>query len=447
MPKRTGFRAASLGADLINESLVEAYNSSDRRHARCEVRNELKWIRQELNKDLPLPCSAWLLLDELIGLTQDQDWRDGQITVWASNEVLATYLDISERQLQFLLRRLRECNFIYFVDSPSRQRWGRRDENGRIVEAYGIDLRPLAQRIPDLIQMAYQARERRNATIRGRRVSRAALARITELILAAERDYAANDNWRPTVWLGFQAQLAKAAAFLEDKRVQLDLLDRALAILRPLEADVKAALREFLTPRSSASNDQTRASKIEDSCEGESQFTHKPTTYTKPPTDESVELSEDSVGGSRGAQSRASSPPASDFELTMTPDRARQHLAKYKVTPTFVAQACPHFLEVLEPLDRPVEWSDLKRAMELNNRVIGAGGHLVRRAWKILGEEASCVAFAIVTERICRGRTSPADAIYRPGGYINWIVDQAERFGSLDLGPKLHGLAQAQKGD
>jgi replication initiation protein RepC len=48
---------------------------------------------------------------------------------------------------QALNRLLIELGLIAVKDSPIGKRCGRRDREGRIVEAYGFDLSPLAQRI------------------------------------------------------------------------------------------------------------------------------------------------------------------------------------------------------------------------------------------------------------------------------------------------------------
>ena len=78
--QKTGRRAA-FAEDVINDNLVREYDQSDIRHARCEVRNKLKWVRQHLNREINLPLSAWYLLDELIGMTHDVDWAGGPLTV------------------------------------------------------------------------------------------------------------------------------------------------------------------------------------------------------------------------------------------------------------------------------------------------------------------------------------------------------------------------------
>lgn len=50
-------------------------------------------------------------------------------------------------------RRLAELGVISFKDSPNGKRWGRRDETGVIIEAYGFDLSPLSARVEEFEQL------------------------------------------------------------------------------------------------------------------------------------------------------------------------------------------------------------------------------------------------------------------------------------------------------
>ena len=49
--------------------------------------------------------------------------------------------------------RLVELGVISFQDSPNGKRWGRRDADGRIVEAYGFDLSPLSARVEEFEEL------------------------------------------------------------------------------------------------------------------------------------------------------------------------------------------------------------------------------------------------------------------------------------------------------
>ena len=65
------------------------------------------------------------------------------------------------------------CNLRVFLRDPGggqdEQRYGRRDARGRITEAYGFDLSPLAARYAEFVRLAEQGRAEREAMGRLRR--------------------------------------------------------------------------------------------------------------------------------------------------------------------------------------------------------------------------------------------------------------------------------------
>src|SRR6202011_2181609 len=68
-----------------------------------------------------------------------------------------------------------EAVLVTMKDSPNGKRYGKRDPKGRIVEAYGFDLSPLAARYAEFVRLAEEGRGEREAMGRLRR--RATIAR------------------------------------------------------------------------------------------------------------------------------------------------------------------------------------------------------------------------------------------------------------------------------
>ena len=100
---------------------------------------------------LGLTMREIMLIDTLLGYSRRQDWDPGhRPIVWPSNLTLATLLQIQIRQVQNLLAQL-EAHGMLLRNSDGR-RTGVRDPHGHIVTANGIDLSPLAQRYPDLLE-------------------------------------------------------------------------------------------------------------------------------------------------------------------------------------------------------------------------------------------------------------------------------------------------------
>src|SRR5271166_5409719 len=115
-------------------------------------------------------------VDWLFKFTQSQDWgRGGRPIVWPSALLQQESLGFSETQAKRLNRCLIEAGLVTMKDSPNGKRYGKRDPKGRIVEAYGFDLSPIAARHAEFVRLAGEARAERMEFGRLRR--RATIAR------------------------------------------------------------------------------------------------------------------------------------------------------------------------------------------------------------------------------------------------------------------------------
>ena len=84
---------------------------------------------------------------------------------------------------------------ISMKDSPNGKRYGRRDHQGRITEAYGFDLSPLATRHAEFIEVAAAARAERAE--KGQLRRRATIARngIIQILETAGEYGFAGEEW------------------------------------------------------------------------------------------------------------------------------------------------------------------------------------------------------------------------------------------------------------
>ena len=73
-------------------------------------------------------------------------------------------------------------------DSPNSKRFGHRDRQGRITEAYGFDLAPIAARHAEFLRLAAEERQERQEMARLRRRATIARKGITQ-ILETAHDY------------------------------------------------------------------------------------------------------------------------------------------------------------------------------------------------------------------------------------------------------------------
>ena len=125
-------------------------------------------------------------VDWLFKFTQAQDWGEGaRPIVWPSASMQREALGLGLTQVKALNRHLIEAGLIAMKDSPNGKRYGKRDGKGRIVEAYGFDLSPLAARQAEFVAVAAQGkaeRERMRLLRRRATIARNGLGQILETV-------------------------------------------------------------------------------------------------------------------------------------------------------------------------------------------------------------------------------------------------------------------------
>jgi replication initiation protein RepC len=183
-----------------------------------------------------LKAGDMLLLDTLGAFTQAQDWEEGQRPiVWASNAYLMEQTGFSLSALKRHARRLAEIGVISFQDSPNGKRWGRRDVDGRIVEAYGFDLSPLSARVEEFEELHAELQAERELCLRLKRQITVARRMIRARIEAALSS-ALRGPWRQFTGL-FEELLER----LPRRHEASEQLERLLAWFKELQERVEAA--------------------------------------------------------------------------------------------------------------------------------------------------------------------------------------------------------------
>ena len=135
-------------------------------------------------------------VDWLFRFTQPQDWGEGsRPIVWPSASMQQDALGLSATRAKAINRALIEAGLITMKDSPNGKRYGRRDGQKRITEAYGFDLSPIAARHAEFVRLAAEAKAERAEFARLRRratIARNGIAQILET--AAEYGFA-GEEW------------------------------------------------------------------------------------------------------------------------------------------------------------------------------------------------------------------------------------------------------------
>lgn len=126
-------------------------------------------------------------VDYFFGLTRPQDWTgDARPIVWPSAREQCEAMGLSLSRVKFLNRRLIDLGLILAKDSPTGARWGRRNHNGQIIEAFGFDLSPMAHRVAEFIQIRDVGRA--DDAVRGqlRRRKTVAIKSIGQIVRTAQ---------------------------------------------------------------------------------------------------------------------------------------------------------------------------------------------------------------------------------------------------------------------
>lgn len=422
-------------ASLRADSLLDAYARRSEYPSRSEASGAFKRAAPFLGHD----ARAVTLVDYLISLTQAQDWEGGAITVWPSNARLCHVFGAVERTIQVQLAGLHEAGLIAFLDSPSRRRYGLRDESGRIAEAYGIDLRPLAARYEEFCGVAEEAEadfQERKALRRLVSIARQKTEQVCDAAIALEPG-------DPSPWL----ERAARAESLGLAALETPANERIRALLAELEELHRTCLQAFreLAPVSADADEEDRDSRYPES-------QPSPLTSTKPPALRAKQC---------GASKDSRRPPEDDLQPIRPPDlsaerpshpengrtgrpaappeRVHSHLRTYRISPSMLAEASPPLAQALWTLnaEEKAGWRDVVDGAGSLLPQLGISQHAWGEACHEISREGAAVAVAIIAAKHERG------SIRSPGGYLRWITREIASGGVLDLGPKLWGLREA----
>lgn len=105
-------------------------------------RAELSAAAREACEALELPSSWRQVLHELVGVYGEKDF-EGRLLVWPSNAYLMAKTGLAERTLRYVLKGLIAEGLLGAKDSANGKRFGIRNQQGQIVDAFGFDLNPL----------------------------------------------------------------------------------------------------------------------------------------------------------------------------------------------------------------------------------------------------------------------------------------------------------------
>ena len=357
-------------------------------------------------------------IDTLMAYSQPQDWAaDSRPIVWPSNSALQEQLGLCRRQVQYLIRALVDERLVVPVDSPTGRRWGRRHPvSGKIVEAYGFDLSPLAVRYTEFVAAAEHAREDREERARLQRrltIARKAIRQISEA--AFEADLAGRD------WQQWAEDAARVAEDVSND-TPLRALLQAVTNLEAYRREGESVLKATFVSEDSAPSDAVDCTPI--------------TTTNQP-------LAENSATCKTVRKQRhGNAHPAIPFDDATSPDNKSpeasiaetEELETRPITPRFVLKVSPPLRPYI--ISRKPGWSDIVQAADWVRTDLGISRHAWIEACETMGRTAAAATIAVIAAK--------SEEISSAGGYLRGMTQRA-REGTLHLSRSFYGLAERQR--
>nr|WP_297754059.1 plasmid replication protein RepC [uncultured Shimia sp.] len=376
-----------------------------------------------------LKAGDMLLLDTLGAFTQGQDWEEGQRPiVWASNAYLMEQTGFSLSALKRHARRLAEIGVIAFKDSPNGKRWGRRDADGHIIEAYGFDLSPLSARVEEFEQLQVELQAERELCQRLKRQITVARRMIRARIEAASHA-ALRGPWEHLSGL-FEELLDR----LPRRNTASEALEQLLAWFRELQERVEATYLKAVRADAIVENTVGTIEKTQemDPREVNSEPHILITTQLNPVTCNRSETEQ-----AAGVVPNAPPEEQVDRELEDWVAETRKKRGAALDLPT-VMQACPEFASWARNMGGYLkDWGDLHRVAGQLRPMIGVSEHAWNLAQDRLGPQIATAALVLTFDKHCAGEVAS------PGGYLRGIVQKAGA-GELHLERSFYGRLSGQ---
>ena len=377
-------------------------------------------------------------IDWLFRFTQVQDWQEGaRPIVWPSAAMQMEALCLSEAQVKRLNRLLAHLGLITMRDSPNGKRYGRRDPRGRIVEAYGFVLSPIAVRQAEFREIAERGRARFEALKQLRRRATIAVRGIQQIVeTAAELGIA--EGWAR------QADEARRLVARIRRIEELDEVMLGVTTLEHRQADLRGRLEAAMDALKEAAQAGVESTNMSPKgLTDEPHITH--TNQTLNPTDHvSASRRRSSTSGGAGTSAGVATRNSKSGERKEAGHRPTGSRATkpeippdgtvFRMTPDELVRLAPRLRAYLAKSSPG--WPEIVEAADWLRHDLGVSKPLWGEACLAMGREQAAVALAIVS-------TKPSDHFRgSPGGYFHGMVARA-RAGELNLARSIWGIRAA----
>ena len=365
-------------------------------------------------------------VDWLFGFTQPQDWSEGsRPIVWPSAAMQREALGLGLTQVKALNRYLIELGLVVMKDSPNGKRYGRRSAQGRLVEAYGFDLSPIAARHAEFQALAAEGRAARERMRHLRRRCTIAKNGFLQVLETAHELGFADAGW---------AQVEEEVRRLARSLTKVERNDEMELGMFSLERRQREARERLESLIAAASATRTTAPGDVDSDPRRPE--NRPHILT---TNQCLNPEDTVMASEEGSSEAARTVSYRD----MVGQRERQPDAKsvrpartdggtvMRLSTNELVRLAPRLLPYLQ-VSAP-SWPEIIEAAEWLCHDLGVSKALWGDACLAMGREEAAIALAIVSAKPTEHFRS------NPGGYFFGMVAKAKA-GELNLARTVWGL-------
>lgn len=392
-----------------------------------------------------LQAQDLLLLDTFAAFTQPQDWEQGRRPiVWTSNNFLMEQTGFSLSTLRRHVRRLAELGLIWIKDSPNGKRYGHRDEDGVIVEAYGFDLAPLAARAEEFEALYVQLKQEREFCASLRNV-----VTITRRVIRAKIDKALEGGLRGP-WKELEEEFAVLLQGLPKRTTTanklLDIVDWFKTFKDRVEAAFEAAFDWPEESDAETSNSEASSASnvvpinVNMTPTGVSDGTHILTTKQPDPVNSNRFEKKHAAGvePEKPRPERVGRPEEVDLDIQWSTHTNKR---TSEVDIPMLMATCPHFAEMARAVGGGYirNWNELHRAAGQIRGIAGISEDAWNLSQKALGPAVASAAIALIFDKHTTGE------VKSPGGYLRGMVEKA-RAGELHLDRSFYGRLSEARG-
>ena len=396
-----------------------------------DKRIEQLWRREGLKVPMKQPKKGRLWLNDGSCVRLRPEHRP---IVWVSNAYLMEQTGFSLSALKRHARRLAEIGVISFKDSPNGKRWGHRDADGRIIEAYGFDLSPLSARVEEFEQLQAELQAERELCQRLKRQ-----ITVTRRMIRARIEAAFSSTLRGP-WEHLSGLFEDLLDRLPRRNTASEVLERLLDWFRELQERVETvylkAVRsdEVLENTAETVEQVSRKTQEMDPREVNSEPHILITKQLHPVTCNRSET-EQTAGVAPG---RPTVVPIERPEPAWEGDEVPKAPRGVAVDVATVMQACPEFASWARNMGGYLkDWGDLHRVAGQLRPMIGVSEHAWNLAQDRLGPQIATAALVLTFDKHCAGEVSSA------GGYLRGMTEKAGA-GELHLERSFYGRLSGQ---